>query len=120
MKFLKTLKGLLAIFATSALLVACGGGGGGGDTGTGGGSSTSLFNAYQAIGSGTTLAQANALVGYAPNGGTSGRSDGSTEAAWRADFGTLNASLLNVTFNPNGSVYLKIYVGPNGNFSQSY
>lgn len=119
MKFLKTLKGLLAVFATTALLVACGGGGGG-DTGTGGGGSTSLFNAYQAIGAGTTQAQVTALVGYAPNGGTGGRSDGSTEAAWRAEFNTLNAALLNVTFKPNGGVDLKIYVGPNGTFSQSY
>jgi hypothetical protein len=119
MKFLKTLKGLLAVFATSALLVACGGGGGG-DTGTGGGGSASLFNAYQAIGPGSTQAQVTALVGYAPNGGTSGRSDGSTEANWRADFDTTNASLLSVSFKPSGAVDLKIYVGPNGQFSQSY
>jgi hypothetical protein len=120
MKFLKTLKGLLAIFATSVLLVACGGGGGDGDTGTGGGGSTSLFNAYQAIGPGANLAQVNALVGYAPNAGTSGYSDGSTEYKWRAEENSINTSLMSVTFNSGGSVDLKIYVGPNGSFSQSY
>jgi hypothetical protein len=116
MKFLKTLKGLLAIFATSALLVACGGG----DTGTGGGGSASLFNAYQAIGPGSTLAQVNGLVGYTPNAGTSGYSDGSTEYKWRAEEGSLNTSLMSVTFKSSGGVELKIYVGPNGTFSQSY
>jgi hypothetical protein len=120
MKFLKTLKGLLAVVATSALLVACGGGGGGGDTGTGGGSATSLFNAYQAIGPGTTQAQVNGLVGYAPNEGTSGRADGSSSAAWGAGKGTTNYALLDVTFKPSGGVEFKVFVGPNGTFSQSY
>jgi hypothetical protein len=121
MKFLKTLKGLLTVFAISTLLVACGGGGDGGtDTGGGGGSSTSLFNAYQAIGPGTTLAQVNALVGYAPNEGTSGRADGSTSASWGTSRTQANFSLFDVSFNPGGGVSLKIFVGPNGTFSQSY
>jgi hypothetical protein len=119
MKLLKTLKGLFAVFAISTLLVACGGGGS--DSGGGGtGNSTSLFNAYQAIGPGTTLAQVNALVGYAPNEGTSGRADGSSSASWGTSRTEAGFSLLDVSFNPGGGVSLKIFVGPNGTFSQSY
>ena len=120
---MRIFKTFLAMILAASFLVACGDGGGSdsGTTSETGGSTANLLAAYQAITPSTSLAQVNALVGYAPNGGSSGYSDGSTSYMWWSEKGTATLALLSVHFRADGSVELKIINGPSiGLFSQSY